>query len=97
MGMEVELLSPGMQNSADSQIPVESVAPKLQQTLCGALEADLPSITLTNINRSLAVGLESLPEQGPRLPQAVAHKNVSVVNGAVFDPKAIADMTSNLT
>jgi hypothetical protein len=34
--MEVELLSSGMQNSADSQIAMESVAPKLQQTLCGA-------------------------------------------------------------
>ena len=41
--------------------------------------------------------LESLPEQGPRLPQAVAEKNVSVANGAVFDPETIADMTSNLT
>lgn len=27
----------------------------------------------------------------------MAHKNVSVVNGGVFDPEAIADMTSNLT
>jgi hypothetical protein len=46
----------------------------------------------------LAVSLESLPEQGPRLPQAVAHKkSVSVANGAVFDPETIADMTSNLT
>ncbi|HYY31183.1 MAG TPA: hypothetical protein VE860_24805 [Chthoniobacterales bacterium] len=36
--MEVELLSPGMQHRGDSEIAVESVAPKLQQTLCGALE-----------------------------------------------------------
>jgi hypothetical protein len=27
--------------------------------------------------------LELLSEQGPRLPQAVAHKNVSVANGGV--------------
>src|SRR6202022_4424964 len=46
---------------------------------------------------ALAVVLESLPEQGPRLPQAVAQKNVSVANDAVFDPETIADMTSNLT
>ncbi len=45
----------------------------------------------------LAIVLESLPEQGPRLPQTVAQKNVSVANGAVFDPETIADMTSNLT
>jgi hypothetical protein len=36
--MEVELLSPGMQDSGDSQIAVEPVAPKLQQALCGAVE-----------------------------------------------------------
>jgi hypothetical protein len=41
--------------------------------------------------------MESLPEPGPRLPQPVAYKNVSVANGAIFDPEAIADMTSNLT
>jgi len=41
--------------------------------------------------------LEFLPEQGPTLPQAVTHKNVSVANGAVFDSEAIADMTGNLT
>jgi hypothetical protein len=40
MGMEVELLSPGMQYSGDSEIAVESVAPKLQQTLCGAIEQE---------------------------------------------------------
>jgi hypothetical protein len=38
-----------------------------------------------------------LPKQGPRLPQAVAQKNVSVANGAVFDPKTVADVTGNLT
>ena len=27
----------------------------------------------------------------------MAYKNVSVANGAVFDPEAIADMTSDLT
>jgi hypothetical protein len=36
--MEVELLSPGMQHSGDSEIAPEPVAPKLQQTLCGAVE-----------------------------------------------------------
>jgi len=45
----------------------------------------------------LAVVLESVPELVPRLPQAVTQKNVSVANGAVFDPETIADMTSNLT
>jgi hypothetical protein len=34
---------------------------------------------------------------GPRLPQAVAQKNVSVANDAVFDPETIADMANNLT
>ena len=38
MGMEVELLSPGMQEGADPQIALESFASKLQQTLGGALE-----------------------------------------------------------
>jgi len=36
--MEVEFLSPGVQHSGDSEIAVESVAPKLQQALCGALK-----------------------------------------------------------
>jgi hypothetical protein len=48
------------------------------------------------LKRSLAVVLESLPERGPRLAQAVAQKNVSVANGAVFDSETIADMTGNL-
>ena len=48
------------------------------------------------LNLTLAVVLECLPELGPRLPQAVAYKNVSVPNAAVFDPEAIADMASNL-
>ena len=46
---------------------------------------------------ALAVILESLPELGPRLPQAVTHKNVRVANRAVIDPEAVADMTGNLT
>src|SRR6202007_579584 len=46
---------------------------------------------------TLAKGLQPLPELEPRLPQAVAHKYVSVGNSAVLDPEAIADMTRNLT
>jgi hypothetical protein len=36
--MEVEFLSPCVQHSSNSEIAAESVAPKLQQALCGALE-----------------------------------------------------------
>jgi hypothetical protein len=38
MGMEVELLSPGMQHGSDSEIAPEPVVSKLQQALCGAVE-----------------------------------------------------------
>src|SRR5208282_4321117 len=58
-------------------------------------QAVIPTEPQVFVNASLAVVLESLPKQGPSLPQAVAHKNVSVANGAVSDPESIADMTSN--